>query len=340
MTLFVKPVARALLCLALLLSVLVASEPHTFDVYRLIQYDLGSSRLGSRSTQLDLLATVDEGSSESLHRRVVVLRMDDVTDGQIERLIDVNRVGGLLLLTSGNDTDSKMQGVLQYLFNRAINVPVYFAPIDDKLASIYSSINDLVSSPVKTGDNFQLVATISEPRAIHAISLTNFQGWLSGLSSNSDDSVPTLALIAHYDSFAVVPGMSVGGGSSVIALLELAHMFSRLYAQDDTRGKYNILFMLASGGKLNFAGTRSWAKNVDSGLLESIDFALCLDSLLAGDGSSLHLHSSRVADDEKVLLPTRVCQHPSFMGTCTLGDVIEGILKFSVRLGSCFVIPH
>ena len=40
-------------------------------------------------------------------------------------------------------------------------------------------------------------------------------------------------------------------------LLELARLFSRLYANPSTRGPYNLLFGLTSGGPYNYNGTNN-----------------------------------------------------------------------------------
>jgi hypothetical protein len=48
---------------------------------------------------------------------------------------------------------------------------------------------------------------------------------------------------------------SDSNGSGVVALLEIARLFSRLYSNPKTRGKYNILFGLTSGGPYNYNGT-------------------------------------------------------------------------------------
>jgi len=54
--------------------------------------------------------------------------------------------------------------------------------------------------------------------------------------------------------------LAVGSGSSgsgVVTLLELARLFSRLYANPNTRGPYNLLFGLTSGGPYNYNGTHN-----------------------------------------------------------------------------------
>lgn len=48
---------------------------------------------------------------------------------------------------------------------------------------------------------------------------------------------------------------SDSNGSGVVALLEISRLFSRLYSSPKTRGKYNLLFGLTSGGPYNYNGT-------------------------------------------------------------------------------------
>jgi len=84
-------------------------------------------------------------------------------------------------------------------------------------------------------------------------------------------------------------------GSGVVALFELARLFSRLYSQSGTHAKYNIIFFLSGGGKFNFQGTRKFIdeslETADISLLSEIDYVLCLDAL--GRGNSLNFHVSK-----------------------------------------------
>lgn len=49
---------------------------------------------------------------------------------------------------------------------------------------------------------------------------------------------------------------SDSNGSGVVALLEIARLFSILYSNPKTQGSYNILFALTSGGPYNYNGTQ------------------------------------------------------------------------------------
>jgi hypothetical protein len=48
---------------------------------------------------------------------------------------------------------------------------------------------------------------------------------------------------------------SDSNGSGAVALLEISRIFSRLYSNLKTRGKFNLLFGLTSGGPYNYNGT-------------------------------------------------------------------------------------
>lgn len=48
---------------------------------------------------------------------------------------------------------------------------------------------------------------------------------------------------------------SDSNGSGIVALLEIARLFSLLYSNPKTRGRYNLLFGLTSGGPYNYNGT-------------------------------------------------------------------------------------
>lgn len=50
-------------------------------------------------------------------------------------------------------------------------------------------------------------------------------------------------------------------GSGVIVMLELIRLLSGLYADPKTRGKFNIVFVLAGGGKINFQGSKKWLED-------------------------------------------------------------------------------
>ncbi|GJX55962.1 nicalin-1 isoform X2 [Tanacetum coccineum] len=116
-----------------------------------------------------------------------------------------------------------------------------------------------------------------------------FKVWLPGSKADGDSNqLSTIAIVA-------APALSVGSdsnGSGVVALLEIARLFSILYSNPNTRGRYNILFGLTSGGPYNYNGTQKWLRSFDQRLRESIDYAICLNSLGSGQ-NGLWLHVSK-----------------------------------------------
>ncbi len=87
---------------------------------------------------------------------------------------------------------------------------------------------------------------------------------------------------------------------------------------------YNLLFVLTAGGRLNYAGTRQWLDQLDQRLLASIQFALCLDSLVLSPDQRLYLHISRPPKDLKIRL---------------LFDVIIFFFYLPILLLSCMFLP-
>lgn len=71
--------------------------------------------------------------------------------------------------------------------------------------------------------------------------------------------------------------LSVGSdsnGSGVVVLLEIARLFSRLYSNPNTRGRYNLLFGLTSGGPYNYDGTMKVSLNLSSHCIHKDNFFL------------------------------------------------------------------
>lgn len=137
------------------------------------------------------------------------------------------------------------------------------------------------------------------------------QGWQHAAASATadSDSLPTIAIVANYDSVAAAPGLAQGldlNGSGAIAVLELSRVFSRFYSEFRTHGSHNLLFVLTGLDRFNFAATKNWLRNIDSRVLESMEFALCLERIAGVDdatatgadgtaaASPLYLHVSKV----------------------------------------------
>ncbi|KAK8679745.1 hypothetical protein V6N13_145181 [Hibiscus sabdariffa] len=177
--------------------------------------------------------------------------------------------------------------------------PVYFAFENDEIDTVLADIkkNDAIGQPATaTTGGYKLVIPTPEPKKVASPTIANIQGWLSGLKADGDtNQLPTIAIVASYDTFGAAPALSVGSdsnGSGIVALLEIARLFSLLYSNPKTRGRYNLLFGLTSGGPYNYNGTQKWLRSFDQRLRESIDYAICLNSIGSWD-NELWIHVSK-----------------------------------------------
>jgi hypothetical protein len=277
------------------------------DVYRLIQYDISGVPFGSRLASLNHHA----GSSlfapgTDLSRTIVIIPVRDMDLTLIREYIGQKKpLGGLLFLLprmfSPNNKETVAEGdqntikelmknVLLELENLLVHAhikyPVYFAFEDDNINAVLADVkkNDASGQPATaTTGGYKLVAAAPEPKKLASPSITNIQGWLPGLRAEGDSNqLPTIAIVASYDTFGAAPALSMGSdsnGSGVVALLEIARLFSQLYSNPKTRGSYNLLFGLTSAGPYNYNGTQKWLRSFDQRLRESIDYAICLNSI-------------------------------------------------------------
>jgi len=77
-------------------------------------------------------------------------------------------------------------------------------------------------------------------------------------------------------------------------LLELARLFSGLYASSRSHPAGSIVFLLSGGGKINYAGTKRWLEehldmDTTSDVLANVQYVLCLDSLAKNESLKLHV---------------------------------------------------
>ncbi|XP_022130889.2 nicalin [Pieris rapae] len=280
---------------------------HEFSVYRMQQYDLHTVPHGCRSASFNL-----EGrslTSWSTSRHCVVARIQDIT---IEQFIDIrSKAGALLLVLPKNDTvltdDEKEHIYLleAVMAQQEINLPVYFAEWTSDFEYIIKDLQHSFITDEKSGtaleamfntvssNGYQIVVSTSAVQKLDS-KPTSLHGKLVGRAPSSQ----TIVIAAHYDASSVVPELSFGADSNasgVVALLELARVFSRLYGSAAVRGGPSILFVLVSTGhSLNYFTTKKWLEEhldtADSSLLQDVSFVMCLDSISSGP---LTMHVSK-----------------------------------------------
>lgn len=294
----------------ILVSPLPAEAAHEFTVYRMQQYDLQGQPYGTRNAILNTEARTVE--AEVLSRRCVIMRLLDFSYEKYQKAL--RQSAGAVVIVLPQNMSTMPQDIVQQfmelepeLLATETIVPVYFALEDDELLSIYKQTHTSSSSQgsasaaevllhTATANGFQMVTSGAQSKAVSDWAITSLEGRLTG---EGGEDLPTIVLVAHYDSFGVAPWLSYGAdsnGSGVSVLLELARLFSRLYNYKRTRAGYNLLFFVSGGGKFNYQGTKRWLEDnldhTDSSLLQdNVAFVLCLDTL--GSGDSLHLHVSK-----------------------------------------------
>lgn len=75
-------------------------------------------------------------------------------------------------------------------------------------------------------------------------------------------------------------------GSGLAILMELARLFSHLYTNSKSHGKYNIVFLVTGGGKFNYQGSKKWLEDQLDSLegsviqVRCIFFFLLIDTLI------------------------------------------------------------
>ncbi|XP_062279495.1 BOS complex subunit ncln isoform X1 [Scomber scombrus] len=294
----------------ILVSPLPAEAAHEFTVYRMQQYDLQGQPYGTRNAILNTEARTVE--AEVLSRRCVIMRLADFSYAKYQKAL--RQSAGAVVIILPKNMSAMPQDIVQQFMELEPEmlatetiVPVYFAMEDDELLSIYtqtltssSSQGSLSAAEVllhtATANGFQMVTSGAQSKAVNDWAITSLEGRLAGVGG---EDLPTIVVVAHYDSFGVAPWLSYGAdsnGSGVSMLLELARLFSKLYTYKRTHAGYNLLFFVSGGGKFNYQGTKRWLEDnldhTDSSLLQdNVAFVLCLDTL--GNGDSLHLHVSK-----------------------------------------------
>uniref|UniRef100_A0A673MEV6 BOS complex subunit NCLN n=1 Tax=Sinocyclocheilus rhinocerous TaxID=307959 RepID=A0A673MEV6_9TELE len=300
----------SLVLFLVLVCPLRAEAAHEFSVYRMQQYDLQGQTYGSRNAILNTEARTME--AEVLSRRCVMMRLADFSYEKYQKALQQS-AGAVVIILPQNMSTMPQDIVQQFmeleteLLATETIVPVYFALEDEELLSIYTQTQISSSSQgsssaaevllhTATANGFQMVTSGAQSKAVSDWAITSLEGRLTGAGG---EDLPTIVLVAHYDSFGVAPWLSYGAdsnGSGVAILLELARLFSRLYSYKRTHAGYNLLFFLSGGGKFNYQGTKRWLEDnldhTDSSLLQdNVAFVLCLDTL--GNSDNLHLHVSK-----------------------------------------------
>lgn len=303
--------------LFIMLPVLIIISPvnpvdaaHEFPVYRMQHFDLHGVPRGSRHAPVNLEARSLTGWSTA--RQCIVARLEDITSDQFREIR--SKAGALLLVLPRQISilsDEAKQHILELeraMLEQEVPIPVYFVEwtkeiqiVLENLAHSYSSDEKSISAAeallnAVSASGYQVVIATGQASVKGDINIASIQGKLSGYGV--EEKLPTIAVVAHYDSFGVATELSFGAdsnGSGVVMLLELARLFSGLYSSPKTHARYNLVFLLSGAGKFNYHGSKKWLEDqldgVETSIIQEASYVLCLDSV-ASD-SNLYLHVSK-----------------------------------------------
>uniref|UniRef100_A0A914VSA6 BOS complex subunit NCLN n=1 Tax=Plectus sambesii TaxID=2011161 RepID=A0A914VSA6_9BILA len=243
-----------------------------FHAYRLQHFDLQGTQYGSRGWRVMYEAAALD--SKTLLRRCLVTLWRDLVNRDLSQTFDKTLGAALIIIPADLDALSGQDRQLflefeRQLVSQAYDVAVYVAPstpqLRETLVSLQTAQRHEQSSAFSallhavTANSFQITSDFQGSSVKLEQPLFNVVGKLSAFERSSD--VSTIAIVAHYDSFGAAPALSFGAdsnGSGVAALLELMRILHRFYQTAKTRAKYNLVFLLSSGGKLNYQGSRQW----------------------------------------------------------------------------------
>jgi len=289
-------------------------------VYRLIQYESAETVYGSQYTSLNYIGTHYKGD---LLRKIALIKFSDITSiEELKKYITSNANALILILPKVDSLTSNMRELLvdtqKFLVEQTLFIPVYFTEENVEINDIYNELEDISREefPENYSDdkapkggllgNFkiennllQFSLSANDPKKHESINLENLIGSLEG-SSQAGISNPVVAIVANYDDLSILPDFPSGlnsNASSVVAMLEIMRILSKFYENYNSMVHYDILFLLTSGGALNYQGSNHYINNLDSTLLENLQYVLCLDSL-ANSENELFVHLSRYPKPE------------------------------------------
>uniref|UniRef100_A0A914HV22 BOS complex subunit NCLN n=1 Tax=Globodera rostochiensis TaxID=31243 RepID=A0A914HV22_GLORO len=168
-----------------------------------------------------------------------------------------------------------------------------------------TAVQQLLSAMVS--DNFLISSSNGATSNVASNKIFNVIAHLNAL----DRGRPYIFLVAHYDTYGIIPALAVGtdsNGSGIAVLLELLTLFSQLYSLPSHEARYNLVFVLSAGGKFSYQGSRSFIDDFNERHSdERIALAICLDSLALGD--SLYVHASKTPSDANTLRFIQTLKH-------------------------------
>ncbi|UJR10050.1 hypothetical protein I4U23_014272 [Adineta vaga] len=321
-----------------------------FKAFRMAQFDLYGQAFGSR--QAFVSSEVRLWSHTNLNRKAALIRLEKLTIERFRSLVSKGISGLFVVIPSTNtpwidERKSEICDLETILLGESVPIPVYFLPETQQMNDLYKSIESRRDSTkdsalaviydMITADGYQLSVNTGKYNQRTDSVLYNIGGKLVG--HGIEERLPKILLVTHYDAMSLASGLAQGADSNasgVLILLKLIRLFSKLYAKQTTRAKYNLHFLFAAGGKLNYQGSKKWIDDYhdqkqQQQLPNDVDVVVCLDSL--GQSNQLYMHVSKPPKDTQTAgilreLLTQLSEK-SIHGPLTFEQVHKKILKTS-----------
>lgn len=284
--------------------------------YRLVQYEKGESKFGSQYASLNYIGSHHRGD---VTRKISLVKLKELSSiSDLERYLSSKATAYLIIIPQKSELNDSMKSFIlqaqKYLADKEDMIePVYFTNDSKNINEIYSELESEIDedgkviSGIFTIENnlLQFSLNVSEPKKVESIQLENMYGYLEG-STSPGQTNPIIAIVANYDDISLVPDMPSGmnsNASGVIALVEIMRIISKFYENYDTFVGYDLMFLLTSGGNLNFKGGDHFINSLESSMLENIHFVICLDSLAPdeeeGAYNYLFVHLSEFVNNQE-----------------------------------------
>ncbi|KAG5452039.1 tRNA (cytosine-5-)-methyltransferase ncl1 [Clonorchis sinensis] len=294
----------------LIVSAKICRCAQEFVVYHAQHHEIQGARFGSTAVPLNCeLQSVD---SKLVSRRCIILPLYAAT---IETIKDAafHHVAGILVSLPASNWSPELQKLLseleRELLASEITIPIYFVLDNEQLTAAANDVLEMSRREQSVGGlaalatiwstSYRIVVQPAAAKNTETFHVTNIEGQL-GIGDGRK--LPVLLICAHYDAMSAVPVFSYGAdssGSSVVVLLELARLFSRLYAIQSSNPKFELVFLLSGGGNYNYLGTKRWLDHgsedfSELALLDSIAHVICLEGLGSSNfAENLYVHLSR-----------------------------------------------
>ena len=288
----------------------------TIKAFYIFQYESNDSQFGSQYSSLNYIGCYYKGDCL---RKIALIPLREIADlSEIEQILKstANAILFILPIAPYSEQFQKLIDKIQiFLSEQTIYLPVYFTYENKELTNVVNQLKNEYNQESGTekknildklglNKNFlHFSLNIKDPKLHNNLNLENFYGFLE-VSSNNGAPNPIIAIVTYYDSFSIASDMPNGinsNGSGFIALMELIRILSKFYENYQNVIKHDILFIMTSGGNLNFEGTNQFLNSIEPGISENLQYVLCLDSLASlNDTDDLYLHLSRFPKEHEM----------------------------------------